>query len=72
MAAQAHEFLCSNGYDAIGFDHFAPAPMTRWRAPPREGTLRRPIYPGGGPFTDDPSEVLIGMGSEAPSAAFRA
>jgi len=60
MAAQAHEFLCSNGYDAIGFDHFALPhdPMARAT---REGTLRR-NFQG---FTDDPSEVLIGMGSSA-------
>jgi oxygen-independent coproporphyrinogen III oxidase len=60
MAAQAHEFLTGAGYDAIGFDHFALAhdPMARVT---REGTLRR-NFQG---FTDDPAEVLIGMGSSA-------
>ena len=44
----------------IGFDHFALPhdPMARAT---REGTLRR-NFQG---FTDDPSEVLIGMGSSA-------
>lgn len=60
MAAQAHEFLTTHGYDAIGFDHFALPhdPMARVT---REGTLRR-NFQG---FTDDPAEVLIGMGSSA-------
>ncbi|MEO0057769.1 MAG: oxygen-independent coproporphyrinogen oxidase [Pseudomonadota bacterium] len=60
MAAQAHEFLTGHGYDAIGFDHFALPhdPMARVT---REGTLQR-NFQG---FTDDPSPVLIGMGSSA-------
>jgi oxygen-independent coproporphyrinogen-3 oxidase len=60
MAAQAHEFLTEGGYDAIGFDHFALPhdPMAR---AVREGTLKR-NFQG---FTDDPSEVLIGMGVSA-------
>ncbi|MEE4316442.1 MAG: oxygen-independent coproporphyrinogen III oxidase [Erythrobacter sp.] len=60
MAAQAHEFLTGNGYEAIGFDHFALPhdPMARVT---REGKLRR-NFQG---FTDDPAEVLIGMGSSA-------
>ena len=60
MAAKAHEFLTGNGYEAIGFDHFALPhdPMARAA---REGTLGR-NFQG---FTDDPAEVLIGMGSSA-------
>jgi oxygen-independent coproporphyrinogen-3 oxidase len=60
MAAEAHAFLSAQGYDAIGFDHFALPhdPMARAT---RCGTLRR-NFQG---FTDDPSEVLIGMGSTA-------
>jgi len=60
MAAQAHAFLTDNGYDAIGFDHFALGhdPMARVT---RDGTLRR-NFQG---FTDDPADVLIGMGSSA-------
>ncbi len=60
MAAQAHAFLTGNGYDAIGFDHFALPhdPMAR---AVRGGTLRR-NFQG---FTDDPAEVLIGMGASA-------
>ncbi len=60
MAAFAHEFLTANGYDAIGFDHFALPhdPMARAT---REGALRR-NFQG---FTDDPADVLIGMGATA-------
>ncbi|MEQ5787368.1 oxygen-independent coproporphyrinogen III oxidase [Erythrobacter sp. NFXS35] len=60
MASQAHQFLTANGYDAIGFDHFALPhdPMARAT---RDGSLRR-NFQG---FTDDPSEVLIGMGLSA-------
>ncbi|MDP5102448.1 MAG: oxygen-independent coproporphyrinogen III oxidase [Erythrobacter sp.] len=60
MAAQAHAFLTAQGYDAIGFDHFALPhdPMAR---AVRDGTLQR-NFQG---FTDDQSGVLIGMGSTA-------
>lgn len=60
MAAEAHAFLTAQGYDAIGFDHFALPhdPMARAT---RRGTLRR-NFQG---FTDDPSKVLIGIGSTA-------
>jgi oxygen-independent coproporphyrinogen-3 oxidase len=60
MAARAHEFLTSNGYDAIGFDHFA-LPHDAMARVTRAGRLRR-NFQG---FTDDPAEVLIGMGSSA-------
>lgn len=60
MAAEAHGFLIAQGYDAIGFDHFALPhdPMAR---AVRGATLRR-NFQG---FTDDPAEVLIGMGASA-------
>jgi len=60
MAAEAHAFLTAHGYDAIGFDHFALPhdPMAR---AVRHGSLQR-NFQG---FTDDPAEVLIGMGSSA-------
>lgn len=60
MAGEAHAVLTAQGYDAIGFDHFALPhdPMAR---AVRHGTLRR-NFQG---FTDDPAEVLIGMGSTA-------
>jgi oxygen-independent coproporphyrinogen III oxidase len=60
MAAEAHAYLTDHGYDAIGFDHFALPhdPMAR---AVQGGTLRR-NFQG---FTDDPTEVLIGMGSTA-------
>ena len=60
MAAEAHARLTARGYDAIGFDHFALPhdPMARAA---RVGGLRR-NFQG---FTDDPAEVLIGMGASA-------
>jgi len=60
MAGEAHRFLTGHGYEAIGFDHFALPhdPMARAM---RDGTLRR-NFQG---FTDDPSEVLIGLGASA-------
>jgi len=60
MAAFAHEFLTANGYDAIGFDHFA-RPQDPMARATREGALRR-NFQG---FTDDPADVLIGMGATA-------
>jgi oxygen-independent coproporphyrinogen III oxidase len=60
MASEAHRILTGVGYQAIGFDHFALPhdPMARAAA---QGTLRR-NFQG---FTDDPSEVLIGLGASA-------
>ncbi|MEO0463174.1 MAG: radical SAM protein [Pseudomonadota bacterium] len=60
MARQGFDYLTQCGYDAIGFDHFAlPGdPMARAM---RQGTLRR-NFQG---FTDDPTEVLIGLGTSA-------
>jgi oxygen-independent coproporphyrinogen-3 oxidase len=60
MASEAHRILTGAGYEAIGFDHFALPhdPMARAA---RTGTLRR-NFQG---FTDDTSEVLIGLGASA-------
>lgn len=60
MASEAHRILTGHGYEAIGFDHFAlPGdPMARAM---RAGRLRR-NFQG---FTDDPAEVLIGLGASA-------
>lgn len=60
MASEAHRILTGAGYDAIGFDHFALRhdPMAQ---AVRNGTLRR-NFQG---FTDDPAEVLIGMGASS-------
>lgn len=60
MASQAYEFLTQIGYDAVGFDHFA-LPQDPLAQATRDGTLRR-NFQG---FTDDPSEVLIGLGASA-------
>lgn len=60
MAAQAFEFLTSVGYAAVGFDHFA-LPHDPMAKALRDGTLRR-NFQG---FTDDPGEVLIGLGASA-------
>ena len=60
MASEAHRILTAGGYRAIGFDHFALPhdPMARAA---KTGGLRR-NFQG---FTDDPSEVLIGLGASA-------
>jgi oxygen-independent coproporphyrinogen-3 oxidase len=60
MAGQAHDILTGHGYEAIGFDHFA-LPHDSMARVTRAGALRR-NFQG---FTDDPADVLIGMGSSA-------
>ena len=60
MASQAYDYLTQNGYEAIGFDHFA-LPDDPMAQVTRAGTLRR-NFQG---FTDDPSNVLIGLGASA-------
>ncbi|WP_017664234.1 radical SAM protein [Porphyrobacter sp. AAP82] len=60
MAGEAHRILTAGGYRAIGFDHFA-LPHDSMALAARAGRLRR-NFQG---FTDDPSEVLIGMGASA-------
>ncbi|EAQ29087.1 putative coproporphyrinogen oxidase III [Erythrobacter sp. NAP1] len=60
MANQAFEYLTRKGYKEVGFDHFA-LPGDPMAEAARTGTLRR-NFQG---FTDDQSEVLIGLGSSA-------
>lgn len=60
MASEAHRILTAGGYQAIGFDHFA-LPHDPLAIAARRGGLRR-NFQG---FTDDPSEVLIGLGASA-------
>jgi len=63
MAQQAHRKLTGAGYDAIGFDHFA-VPHDALARAARGRTLRR-NFQG---FTEDRSDVLIGLGASAISA----
>lgn len=60
MAQQAFGFLTGAGYQAVGFDHFA-LPHDPMAQAVRAGTLRR-NFQG---FTEDQSEVLIGLGASA-------
>lgn len=60
MAARGFDFLAAEGYEPVGFDHFA-LPHDPMAIAVREGTLRR-NFQG---FTDDQSDVLIGLGSSA-------
>ncbi len=60
MASEAHRILTAGGYQAIGFDHFA-LPHDPLAMAARQGGLRR-NFQG---FTDDPAEVLIGLGASA-------
>lgn len=60
MAARGFERLSVEGYDAIGFDHFALLHDSLAIAV-REGQVRR-NFQG---FTDDRAEVLIGLGASA-------
>ncbi len=60
MAAQGYEMLTGAGYAAIGFDHFA-LPEDGMARAAREGRLRR-NFQG---FTDDPAEILLGLGASA-------
>jgi oxygen-independent coproporphyrinogen-3 oxidase len=63
QAALAHDRLTRAGYRSVGFDHFAQPhdPLARAAA---NGTLRR-NFQG---FTDDPADILIGLGASAISA----
>lgn len=60
MAARSYEYLTQNGYDAVGFDHFALPDDPLARAT-REGNLRR-NFQG---FTEDQSDILIGLGASS-------
>ncbi|MEN2791821.1 oxygen-independent coproporphyrinogen III oxidase [Sphingomonas oligophenolica] len=63
QAALAHDRLCGAGYQPVGFDHFA-LPGDAIAVAARAGRLRR-NFQG---FTEDESDVLIGLGASAISA----
>ncbi|MBA15451.1 MAG: oxygen-independent coproporphyrinogen III oxidase [Sphingomonas sp.] len=63
QAILSHGLLTSAGYEAVGFDHFA-LPHDALAVAARNGTLRR-NFQG---FTEDPSDILIGLGASAISA----
>ncbi len=63
QAELAHQVLTGAGYAAIGFDHFA-RPHDAMATAAQTGTLKR-NFQG---FTEDPAEVLIGLGASAISA----
>ncbi|MBB4611463.1 oxygen-independent coproporphyrinogen III oxidase [Sphingomonas yabuuchiae] len=60
QAASAHERLTAAGYRAVGFDHFAK-PHDPLALAAANDTLSR-NFQG---FTDDPAEILIGLGASA-------
>lgn len=60
QAELGHKMLTHAGYDPIGFDHFA-LPTDPLSLAARQGRLQR-NFQG---FTDDSSEVLIGLGASA-------
>jgi oxygen-independent coproporphyrinogen-3 oxidase len=60
MARQGFEYLTGEGYLPVGFDHFARGSDPMGQAV-QAGTLRR-NFQG---FTDDPTEVLLGLGTSA-------
>ena len=63
MAAFGHDWLAAEGYQPVGFDHFA-RPADPLAKAARDGTLRR-NFQG---FTDDQAPILIGLGASAISA----
>lgn len=60
QSALAHDLLLEDGYETIGFDHFA-LPADSLAHASRTGTLRR-NFQG---FTDDAARILIGLGASA-------
>jgi len=62
-AALGHDQLTAQGYQSIGFDHFA-LPDDPLAMAARAGRLTR-NFQG---FSDDPSEVVIGLGASSISA----
>lgn len=60
QAAFGHAFLTGAGYQSVGFDHFA-LPADPLAEAARAGRLKR-NFQG---FTDDASEILIGIGASA-------
>ena len=60
MARLGHEYLTGRGYRAVGFDHFA-RPADSLAEAARWGGVRR-NFQG---FTNDPSDILLGLGASA-------
>ena len=60
QAELGHRLLTDAGYQPVGFDHYA-LPSDSMAQAAKDGTLRR-NFQG---FTDDPSDVLIGLGASA-------
>ncbi|MBX7458244.1 oxygen-independent coproporphyrinogen III oxidase [Qipengyuania sp. 1NDH17] len=64
MAQMGYGYFATHGYAPIGFDHFARPGSDPLARAALDGTLRR-NFQG---FTDDQSEVLIGLGASAISS----
>lgn len=64
MASLGYRYLVTHGYTPVGFDHFALAGHDPLASAATGGTLRR-NFQG---FTDDQSDVLIGLGASAISS----
>ena len=64
MAAMGYAYFVTHGYAPIGFDHFARPGGDPLARAAMAGTLRR-NFQG---FTDDQSEVLVGLGASSVSS----
>tara|TARA_B100000497_G_scaffold126125_1_gene164170 strand:- start:14 stop:1369 length:1356 start_codon:yes stop_codon:yes gene_type:complete len=60
LSKHTYEMLTSNGYDAIGIDHFA-LPLDSLAIAQKKGVIKR-NFQG---YTDDNSKTLIGFGASA-------
>ena len=64
MAAAGFGYFLTHGYLPVGFDHFAKAGSEPLATAALDGRVKR-NFQG---FTDDPSDVLIGLGASAISS----
>ena len=64
MAATGFGYFLTHGYMPVGFDHFAKAGSDPLASAALDGRVRR-NFQG---FTDDPSDMLIGLGASAISS----
>ena len=64
MASFGYSYLVTHGYAPVGFDHFAKPGSDPLARAAMSGTLRR-NFQG---FTDDQSDILIGLGASAISS----
>ncbi|MEZ5680197.1 MAG: oxygen-independent coproporphyrinogen III oxidase [Erythrobacter sp.] len=64
MASFGYSYLVTHGYAPVGFDHFARPGGDPLARAAMTGSLRR-NFQG---FTDDPSDILIGLGASAISS----